>query len=356
LAPPTEIHIAPGGSAGGLLSRILQPAPDGLFANNDLRSCGPLPPLESLAQWQRIREEYLRTIDDIPEFSFSTSARDLLTNAPALRGAKSIVLWVGSGLAEQLLLAWLVQLLRVVDVPVSRLAVIQFSRHPLGSGFEVFSVGLLNENGLAAHPPASPVSNAELARIDAAWAAVTAPTPELLLRFLSSPITTMPLLQRGLARLLQRFPDAATGLNHWERGLLRQVVDRGPTAARVIAHTMATGLDTGDLVGDRYLFARLRRMASAGLAHPLVALSGDTDSLFGSRVELTDAGRAAVAGKLNAVEANGIDVWVAGTHLDSRSGDVWFYRDSVLGRGQRVGGSLTSRFSGRASRAAERGR
>ena len=77
MTSPEEIHVAPGPSAGGLLNRLLEPAPGGLFANNDELSCGPLPPLESLAQWQRVREEYWRTVEG-PDFSFSGIGRDLL--------------------------------------------------------------------------------------------------------------------------------------------------------------------------------------------------------------------------------------------------------------------------------------
>jgi hypothetical protein len=230
-----------------LLNQFLQPASGSLLANNDLLSCGPLPPLKSLAHWQQIRERYLNTIDEaVPPFSFSTAGRDLLTNALTLQSASRIVLWVGAGLADQLLLAWSVQLLRLLEAPVSRLAIIQFSRHPLGSGFEVFGVGLLNLEGLAAHPPAESLSHEDVASIDAAWTAVTEPTPELLLRFLSHPATTMPLLQRSFVRLLHRFPDAASGLNYWERELLQQVAEQGPTAARVIGFTMAKGLDIGN--------------------------------------------------------------------------------------------------------------
>ena len=335
-ASATEVHIAPGPSAAGLLNRVPQLGPGGVFVNNDLLSCGPLPPFGSLAQWHQIREEYLRGLDydEVPAFSFSASTRDLLTNAQALRGAKTIVLWIGTGLAEQLLLAWVVQLLRIVGVSVSRLGVIQFSRNPVGPDFEVFGIGLLNPDGLAAHPAVVQISDEDLVRIDAAWDVVTAPNPEGLLRFLSSPVTTMPLLQRSLAGLLRRFPDASSGLNHWELELLRQVAERGPSALRVIGYALATGLDSGDLVGEGYLFARLRRMASSALARPLVVLSGESARLRGARVVLTDAGRAALAGTLNAVEANGIDDWVAGTHLDARVGNVWFYRDGALRRGQ----------------------
>ena len=48
------------------------------------------------------------------------------------------------------------------------------------------------------------------------------------------------------------------------------------------------------------------------------------------RWTITDAGRAVLNGEANAVALNGIDDWVAGVHLDSKAGRVWFHRDGEL--------------------------
>lgn len=312
----------------------MRSAPGALLANNDVLSCGPLPPFTSLPQWQRLREAYLRTLDypDQPPFSFAAAGGpDLLTNAHALRDAATIVLWIGTGVAEQLLLAWVVQLLRLVNVEGTRLRVIQFSQHRAAPDFEVYSIGLMDVDGLAAHPPALSLGDEALASIDTAWAAITAPTPEPLARLLAEGAGPMRLLHRSLASLLHRFPSATSGLSHWDMELLRHTAERGPVVARVIGHTLGQGMETRDLVGDGYLFARLRYLAATGHAQPLVTLAG-TGHLRGSRVDLTDAGRAVLAGTLNAVEANGIDDWVGGTHLDSRQGNVWFHDNGTLVR------------------------
>ena len=59
-------------------------------------------------------------------------------------------------------------------------------------------------------------------------------------------------------------------------------------------------------------------------------LSGDTESLRGTEVRLTNHGEALLAGQGNAVEWNGIDDWVAGVHLDSTRHRVWFHNDHTL--------------------------
>jgi len=35
-------------------------------------------------------------------------------------------------------------------------------------------------------------------------------------------------------------------------------------------------------------------------------------------------------GEANAVHLNGVDDWIAGVHLESRAGRVWFSRDGTL--------------------------
>ena len=317
-----------------MLIQMLHPAPGALLTSNDLLSCGPLPPFESISTWRQTREAYLQSLDDDASepFSFSTSPRDLITNAAGLQDAESIVLWVGTGLGEQLLLAWVVQLLRLLHVPISRLAVVQFARNPAGPDFDVVAVGVLNPAGLAAHPAPAPLSADAVTALDAAWSAVTAPNPERLVGFLARPDPALPRLRRALAGLLPRFPDATSGLNRWEWELLRQVADQGPEPIPVVGSTLAATVDTGDLVGAAYLFARLRRMASRTLERPLLTMSGNARRRGDGRVELTAAGRAVLAGERNAVALNGIDDWVGGTHLDSRTGQVWFHRAGQLVR------------------------
>jgi hypothetical protein len=324
-----QIHIAPGFSAAGCMKQGLRLDRGTLLVNQDLLSCGPLPTLGSLEEWTRVREQYLRSIyPDWPDFSFASES-DLLTNAEVLRDAESIVLWIGTGTAEQLLLAWTVQVLRTVDVAPSRLRVIQFSREPTRD-YEIVGLGVLNPDQFRAHPPAAALTKIDIAEIDAAWGAVTATDPEALLAFLGGKESTLPFLRRSLTSLLFRFPDSKTGLNCWERELLRYVREKGPIVARVIGHTMAHDMEQPDWVGDAYLFARLRRLADSKLAHPFLSLTGPEISMRGSKVTLTDTGAQALDGDANFVDLNGIDDWIGGVHLESGKGNMWFCEDNTL--------------------------
>jgi hypothetical protein len=165
-----------------------------------------------------------------------------------------------------------------------------------------------------------------------AWEAVTAPEPDALLAFLTEPNPALPLLRRGLSALLYHYPDRGTGLNAWEYQLLTYVRNVGPKASRVVGYTMAHDMDFPAWMADNYLFQRLRRLGDGAVPRPLLTLSGDTTTLRGTEVRLTQHGDAILAGGGNAVEWNGIDDWVAGVHLDSRNGRVWFHNEQTLVR------------------------
>jgi hypothetical protein len=141
---------------------------------------------------------------------------------------------------------------------------------------------------------------------------------------------SLPFLQRALWSLLYHYPDLSTGLNAWEHQLLHYVREAGPRATRAVGYTMAHDMEVPEWMADTYLVARLHRLADDALHRPLVTLSGDTKHLRGTEVRLTQHGEAVLAGNGNVVEWNGIDDWVGGVHLDSRSGRVWFRHGQTL--------------------------
>jgi len=311
------------------MKQALHPEPGCLLVNQDFLSCGPLQRCKSLDEWRRVREQYLQSLyTDWPEFSFAFES-DLLTNAEKLQEAASIVLWIGTGTAEQLLLAWVVQLLRAVNVDLSRLRVIQFGREPT-KGFEVVGLGVVNPDHLRAHPPDLPLAMEDIAEIDAAWSAVTADDPNALLAFLSGGSSSLPFLRRSLRAFVSRYPAITTGLNCWEEELLKYTRDRGPVVARIIGYTVAHDMDRPDWVGDAYLFARLRRLADSALPHPFLSLTGATLSIRGSETTLTAIGAKALAGEVNFVDLNDIDDWIGGVHLESTKKNVWFRKGDTL--------------------------
>ena len=318
-------HVIQGLSAAKSFSQAMNPEPGELLVNDDVLSCGPLPPFRSIEEWVRLREEYWDSFG--PSEEQRPFNRDLLANTQALRELDSIVVWAGVGAAEQLVLAWMVQLLKLIGSR-AKLHVVQFTR--AGEDNEVvWGLGSLNPDELKNHPPAEPLSAETLLELERLWERVTSPNPAGFLAVLSDEMAHLPYGRASLRRLIHRYPDYRTGLGRWETELLQRTKEKGPRALRVVARVIERNFDA-DLVGDLFLVDRLYRLANPYLAHPLLALSGDTHDVRKCQVALTDAGEAVLAARANAVELNGIDDWILGVHLDSENGSVWYHKEGTL--------------------------
>src|SRR5512141_2423339 len=116
-----EVHIVRGDSAAGCMKLALGLKAGSLLVSPESLSCGPLLGLESLEEWQRVRADYWRSLDTDRDAFELAPAFDLLPNIEVLRSSESIVLWIGTGPDEQLLLVWMVQFLRAVNVDPERL-------------------------------------------------------------------------------------------------------------------------------------------------------------------------------------------------------------------------------------------
>jgi hypothetical protein len=324
----SEIHIVAGPSAAACLREGLALTRDQMLIHYDLLSCGPLRSLESLEDWRNLRQGYLQSLDSEDQsFRFADKARDVLTHCEELRQARTITLWLGTGLAEQLMLVWVVALLHRLGISADTCRVIQYN---LDRAYEVVAVGVLDPPQFKEHPEPVVLDDASVREATAAWEAVTASEPDALLTFLSDQRGSLPFLQRSLISLLYHYPDLSTGLNAWEYQLLQYTRAQGPKATRVVGYTMVHDVEFPEWMGDTYLFQRLHRLADTTLPKPLLTLSGDTTRLRETDVRLTQHGEAVLAGKGNAVDWNGIDDWVAGVHLNSRNGRVWFRKERTL--------------------------
>jgi hypothetical protein len=304
-----------------------------LFIFYDSLANGPLPRFRSLDEWLPARDAYFKSTQNearLVDYNW-ISACEVFRGVDALHFAQRIVLWVGVIADEQLLLAWMVQYFRAVGLDLSKLHVIQFDPTMTQWG-DRFSLGMVDVAELKAHPPAVPLSEAEIAEIDEAWSAVTAPTPEPLTAFLSSNDGALPLIRPALRSLIYRYPSIGSGLNVWEEALLANTGTDDTKSARPVGHAMSMDTDLRDHAGQDYLFARLRRLAGPRLQHPFVTMTGSRPEMRYTQVRLTEAGKQALDGKANFVELNGIDDWVGGVHLDSGSGDVWYRSGDQLVR------------------------
>lgn len=319
------INILHGDSAAGIFQQAMRPAPGELLVAQDLLSCGPLPPFKSIEQWTRVRTAYWDVV--APEIPTTAFNRDLFANTQAIREAESVVVWLGVGAADQLVLPWLIQFLELIGSR-AKVSTVQFTQ--IGDpAWDVWSLGLLNVERMKQHPSAVELTTNDIAEYKRGWAAVTSPQPVGLLSLLAEDSDELRFFRNSLRCFVDRYPNHRSGLTRWDRELLRYTKERGPLAARIIGFTMGDNFDA-DLVGDLYLFARLRAMGSSQLAHPLVELSGNIEEMRGCNVSLAKVGQDVLDGRANARELNGIDDWVLGVHLNSKAGKVWYQKEGLL--------------------------
>jgi hypothetical protein len=157
------------------------------------------------------------------------------------------------------------------------------------------------------------------------WTAFTAPTPEKLSAQTAAGAFRLPHLAPALRRLLHELPGVASGLSLTEEHILNGVARGSRTASELFEHVQAQ--EPARFLGDSLFFRRLDRLAFA--PHPLIAglafasvtedSGGAIGNFAGQRVRLSETGRAALAGRFDHATENGIDRWLGGTHLTSKS-------------------------------------
>jgi hypothetical protein len=252
-----------------------------------------------------------------------------------LASARKVVFWLGTSLDNQLALSFLAALLPAVGAAPEQVDLIQF--RDSHRGIEILDLGMLDDEHLAAHPPPVTLSREDLAELERTWRAITSNDPDALVAALEPAYERLPLFKRGLRALLLRYPEKVSGVNATEFRILHWVRRDPPKAARIIGEVLgeiyaAARAGTGglDLCGDVWLFQRILRLGEPSLREPAIAIEGSRTQYRDTRLRLTPFGERVLDGKVNFVDVNGIDDWVAGVHLQSDAGRVWFHDEGKL--------------------------
>jgi hypothetical protein len=323
------VHILPGFNTAA--SRAMRPG-DRTFVTTDYLSCGPLGPLKDVAEWRTGRLAFWRSISDLAP---DEVLEDLLGDTAELLSARKVVIWLGTSLDNQLALAFLVALLRAIGAAPEQVDLIQFRANH--RGIEILDLGMLDDENFAAHPPSATLSREDLAEVERSWSALTSSEPDALAEALASGYEPLPFFKRGLRALLLRYPEKLSGVNATELRILHWVRRDPPKAARIIGEVLgeifaAARAGTGglDLCGDVWLFQRILRLGDPSLREPAIEIQGSRTQYRNTSLRLTAFGERVLDGKANFVDVNGIDDWVAGVHLQSDAGRVWFHDEGKL--------------------------
>lgn len=328
------MNIIHGHAAAGSFKQAFHIPGEEILVFTDVLSCGPLEAFTGIDVWKKFREEFWSNLGEDNTFEFGAYAfsefqRDFYENFNELYDCKEIKLWLGTGLSDQLLLVFFIHILDEFGFDLNRLEIFQFDKIA-GENFEIQSLGLLNPDQIKNHPkPYTPniklITTAKLA-----WQAVSDCSPDAYLQFIASDHNNMPLLSRALKSLIFRYPKSSNGLSFWDEKLLQYTEKQGPKATKIIAYTLGHTMGSLDLVGDYYLFSRLKQMGKSHLAVPLIEANALDLPMRDTQIQLTSSGKQALRDQLNVISLNGIDDWVGGVHLDSSTGSVWLQKNETL--------------------------
>ncbi len=309
------LHITNGDSA---VERLRQAdVPGELLPWRDVLHEGPVPAGFSLDELRPLRARFVAS-QGWP--SFEQALQDLARRDAALAGYPAhdeVVLWFEHDLYDQLQLIQLLDWFEGRQPAPSRLSLICQAEYLGQMGPERLQDLFQSRR---------PVSARQLALGHRAWEAFRSPDPAAILALLQEDTSALPFLAGALRRHLQEFPSVKNGLSRTESQALAALADGPRTVGEVYTaahHEQEDAIFLGDHVFGRCL-ERLSRVE-----RPLVLSDDGSPSAaprhaerfaayWGSRVTLTNFGRAVLDGREDHVQANGLDRWLGGVHLSGK--------------------------------------
>ncbi len=304
------LHVTNGDAFGDTLRRA---APEGIVLPwRDVLHDGPVPAGLGPEELRAVRARFGagRGWGAVADVLRDFAERDATFDD--CRSHEEVVLWFEHDLYDQL------QLIQVLD--------------RLGSmtGPPTLSIVFVGEH-LGPMPPErvaglfadrKPVTPSALALGARAWSAFRAPDPSALLALLEQDCSPLPYLEDALRRLLEEYPDSASGLARSERQALEPFAGRPATLAQAFRHSGER--EQAAYLGDASFASYLEVLSRA--AHPALTLeSGEPiiapeveaegASFWRQRAILTETGKALLARTADWAALNGLDRWVGGVRL-----------------------------------------
>jgi hypothetical protein len=323
-------HVANGSATMGLIAAAGLPGTTSLWA--DPLHEGPVPGGIDDEALTALRAAYLAGSDARTAVDPANDLRRWREAIVQRAADHELVLWFEHDLFDQLnlvhWLSWMHERLGS-DRHVSAVDVTPFTARADFKG-----IGQLAADDVAAlFASRRPVGEAAITLAAAAWTAFRAPTPTALDALRHGDTSALPFLGAALHRFLQEYPWTDDGLSRTERRLL-QLADPGPVPLAGLFPRMHDG-ERAYYVTDLSLAALTRDLADAD--PPLLALAPDAPAdaaALAAAVSITDAGRDALAGRRDRVQACGLDRWLGGVHLHCRRAAWrWDDRRSAVVRG-----------------------
>jgi hypothetical protein len=318
------LHIHNGDSAAGTAKK--SDIPGEHLAWREALVCGPAPGGLSQVEFRHIRAKHLA---DAYGANLEKTERELRAQEEALSrfsDHEEVVLWFEHGLFCQVQLIYLLNWLAQRDLGQTKLSLIFIGEFPGIADFR--GLGQLNESQLSSlFPQRQKVTAAQLQLGSRAWAAYSSSNPKEIESLLESDLSPLPFLKIALVKHLRRFPSTDNGLGRIGNVGLELIASGYRNFKSLFPAFVRREPEYG--FGDAQLYLEMKRLARAST--PLLKLGGvdrrgskDAAQMLLSSFEITEYGKAVLAGEADFISSNGIDQWLGGVHLKgSEAGWRW---------------------------------
>jgi hypothetical protein len=280
--------------------------------------CGPTPGGLPEAEFRQIRARHLSEAYGV---ELEKCERELQSQDEALSRFSDhdeVVLWFEHDLFCQVQLIYLLDWFADRDLGATKLTLVCIGEFP---GIELFhGLGQLNEEQLASlFPQRQSVTETQLQLGSKAWASYSSSNPKDVEALLVADLSPLHFLKDALAKHLRRFPSTENGLGRIGNVGL-ELIARGFSNFRSLFPAFVRREPEYGF-GDAQLYLELKRLASARI--PLLNLKSgdnrparDAAQMLLTSFEITEHGKAVLAGEQDFVVRNGIDQWLGGVHLE----------------------------------------
>ena len=302
-------HAAERIRAAGILGQIVP--------WRDVLHEGPVPGKLGFAQLREVRAKFISG-DGYPLEDVMAGFEERDAALDNCGDCSEVILWFEHDLYDQLQLMQILHRFATQGPDPARLTLAVENEY----------LGMLSTDRIRGlHGRRTPLTREQVRVAVDAWNAFTAPDAKAITAFLEGDSSPLPYVGPALRRHLEEFPSTRTGLSRSEQQAL-EAIDAG--AETVGEAFLASHHDREEAIflGDSTFASYLERMSDVPV--PLVTWedgttvrgpSGGGDAAYyKQKVTLTDAGRAVIAGRENAIALNGIDRWLGGVHLEAKPG------------------------------------
>lgn len=321
----TTLHITNGDAVGGMLTEL---STDPVLPWRDVLHDGPVPGGINAAALRETRARFLAGFGG-PSYELvlaDLTGRD--AQLAAMGVDDHIVLWFEPDLYDQL------QLIQIL----AQLYLKPLNTRPHISIVEAdVLLGPLSKSELAHfHERQRTVRELDLELAAEAWEAFTSADSTLLAQFAATEsalhasnsyaadrTVVLPYLHSAMRRLLQEFPSEKNGLSRSEQQIFAVLMQGARVARDVYAQSHAPHEDwiwLGDWSFRSYVERHMRGpvplIEFADEANSTVSDgASDQERFWKRKIRLTTAGERVAKDEANAIQLNGIDRWIGGTHL-----------------------------------------